>query len=131
MARNKFVILGKKVARTGRKVARRAGSAVRTSRQHSKISREEKAIHRLCRQLGEVTAEKMSEGIETLTEEERTVFAEIRCHRENIAECRHEIAKLRGMKECTSCGAMIQMDVAFCPKCGAPAAVSEDSGRVS
>jgi hypothetical protein len=125
MAEDFFGAIGKFFARSAQGAADKTSSMMERSKINSKISGENKEIDKLCQQIGESIIERAAAGEIQLNERENLLVEEIAVHRDNIKEFRKELAALKNMKICPACESLIAIDVAFCPKCGAPTPVPE------
>jgi hypothetical protein len=125
MAEDFFGAIGKFFARSAQGAADKTSSMMERSKINSKISGENKEIDKLCQQIGESILERAAAGEIYLNEKENLLVEEIAVHRDNIKELRKVLASLKNMKICPACESLIAIDVAFCPKCGAPTPVPE------
>lgn len=80
------------------------------------------------------TAEKLYKEIGQLIYENRedwksvdiaTQLEQLDSIQEKILELQEEILQVKGVRRCAGCGAEVNNDMAFCPKCGAPMAANE------
>jgi RNA polymerase subunit RPABC4/transcription elongation factor Spt4 len=125
MAEDFFGAIGKFFARTAHGAVDKTGAMMEKSKVSAKISGEQKEIDKLCQQIGESIIERAAAGEIQLNDRENLMLEEIGVHRDNIKEFRKVMASLRNMKICPACESLIAIDVAFCPKCGAPTPVPE------
>ena len=125
MAEDFFGAIGKFFARAAVGAADKTSSMMEKSKINSQITGERKEIENLCQQIGESVLERAAAGEIQLSERENLLMEEINVHQDRIREFRKVMAGLRNMKICPACESLIAIDVAFCPKCGAPTPVPE------
>ena len=125
MAEDFFGAIGKFFARAAVGAADKTSSMMEKSKINSQITGERKEIDKLCQQIGESVLERAAAGEIQLSERENLLMEEINVHQDRIREFRKVMAGLRNMKICPACESLIAIDVAFCPKCGAPTPVPE------
>ena len=125
MAEDFFGAIGKFFARAAVGAADKTSSMMEKSKINSQITGERKEIETLCQQIGESVLERAAAGEIQLSERENLLMEEINVHQNRIREFRKVMAGLRNMKICPACESLIAIDVAFCPKCGAPTPVPE------
>ena len=125
MAEDFFGAIGKFFARAAVGAADKTSSMMEKSKINSQITGERKEIEKLCQQIGESVLERAAAGEIQLSERENLLMEEINVHQVRIREFRKVMAGLRNMKICPACESLIAIDVAFCPKCGAPTPVPE------
>ena len=125
MAEDFFGAIGKFFARAAVGAADKTSSMMEKSKINSQITGERKEIEKLCQQIGESVLERAAAGEIQLSERENLFMEEINVHQDRIREFRKVMAGLRNMKICPACESLIAIDVAFCPKCGAPTPVPE------
>ena len=125
MAEDFFGAIGKFFARAAVGAADKTSSMMEKSKINSQITGERKEIDKLCQQIGESVLERAAAGEIQLSERENLLMEEINVHQDRIREYRKVMAGLRNMKICPACESLIAIDVAFCPKCGAPTPVPE------
>ena len=125
MADDFFSAIGKKISKGTQYVVDKSNSLVESTKINSQINSEQKGIERLLQKIGESVLAKVETGTMTIGEEEMELIAEIDAHKERIAKCREALAAVKNMKICPSCDEFIALEVAFCPKCGAPTPVQE------
>ena len=113
-----FGDLGKSISRATARAVGRTGSLIESTKINAMITAETKSIERLHLELGELVYERCLEEKMTPDEEMQVIIDELKSHLEKILSYRVELAEVRGMRVCPSCGEIIDMDVLFCPKCG-------------
>jgi hypothetical protein len=125
MAEDFFGAIGKFFARTARGAADKTSSMVEKSKINSQMSGEQKEIDKLYQEIGISILERAAAGEIELNERENLMREEISAHTDRIKDFRKVLASLKNMKICPACESLIAIDVAFCPKCGAPTPVPE------
>lgn len=117
--------IGRKFSKATKKAADGTSSFIDATKIRATIGSEHKEINRLLISLGESVLKKAGRDLTGLGEEERKTAEEIFTRRGNIASLQQELAALKGMKVCPSCGELITLDAVFCAKCGAKVPVVE------
>lgn len=113
-----FGDLGKSITRATQRAAMRTGSLIESTKINAMITAETKSIEKLHLELGELVYERVMEEKITPDEEMQAIIEELKGHLEKILNYRVELAEVRGMRVCPSCGEIIDPQVLFCPKCG-------------
>ncbi|HOJ11288.1 MAG TPA: zinc ribbon domain-containing protein [Clostridiales bacterium] len=113
-----FENIGKKVTEAAQVAAKKSGELVEVTKLNMNISSEEDRIQKLYEQIGReiykyFTSEK------DIPEELKDVCAEIRSREETIKGIKARILEIKNLQECNACGAELERNIAFCPKCGA------------
>jgi chromosome segregation ATPase len=122
--------LGKKVGEAAQAAAKKSSELVEVTKLNASIGSETDKIQKLYNQIGKLVYEKYAETGEA-DEIVAAACAEIAEHELNIKELRKKIAEVKGVKQCSGCGAEMERNQVFCSKCGArnelpaPAAVEE------
>ncbi len=131
MAEDFFGELGRRIAKITQGAVDKTGALVESNRINSKITGEQKIIAQLYQQIGLNMVLKSQAGEIELDESSSVLAGEIEEHREKIREYRENLAAVKGMKICPSCGELIPREVAFCPKCGVatPVPVIEEAAE--
>ncbi|MDD5603111.1 MAG: zinc ribbon domain-containing protein [Eubacteriales bacterium] len=124
-----FDNLSKKVADTARTAAKKSGDLIEIAKINSNINSEEDKIEKVYLEMGKVIYSAYQKGDESAAK-----FAaqceQIKNLEASVAELRRRIQDVKGVKNCTVCGAELEMDVMFCSKCGSkqePVAPKEDT----
>lgn len=115
-----FGDLGRHISKYTKKAADSTGAFLESTKISSQISGEERMVEKLYRELGELTYRLAGQGTLSLDGDGKFKADQITAHRKRIRELKDQLAKVRGMKVCPHCGELIDSDVSFCPKCGAP-----------
>ena len=125
MANDFLSSIGRKIGKVTQGAASKTSSIVESSRINSRISGEVKEIEKAYQKIGESVTIRAEAGLLELSDEEKAFVEEILVHRQRILQLKHDLAAVKGMKVCPKCEALINIDVAFCPRCGAPTPVLE------
>ncbi|MBQ6469406.1 MAG: zinc ribbon domain-containing protein [Lachnospiraceae bacterium] len=113
-----FGDLGKSITRATQKAAMRTGSLIESTKINALITAESKAVEKLYLELGELVYEQFEDGEVRTDSQILSIIDELDMHLEKISSYRAELAEVKGMKVCPSCGEIIETDALFCPKCG-------------
>jgi hypothetical protein len=109
--------LTKKVTDTAKAAAKKSGSMVEVTRLNMNIGNEEDRIRKIYTEIGKIIYDEYSEGEtigDTLVEQCRSIDS----INKNIEEMKQKILELRNVKACPGCSIELEMDMAFCYKCG-------------
>ena len=123
MADQFFGELGKSISRATHSAMDRTSVFIESAKISAQISSEQKEVEKLQQSIGAKLMQKIKDGSFVPEDDLRLIADEIFVHEEQIGSLKANLAKVKGMKVCPSCGEVIAADVAFCPKCGASAPV--------
>lgn len=110
-----FSKLGDTISATGRDVSKKARDLTGLAKLNMDVRAKEEYVLRQYAEIGKQYFEQHKEDAEP-------DFAEIKLIKEALEEIeglKSEIADLKGLKKCQSCGAALNVEDAFCKKCGA------------
>lgn len=107
--------LGKKVTQAGNDTTQAAKNFSDINKFNSEIKACEKNIAKIYSEMGQKYYEIYSESP---VEEMKAFVDEIRANKSRIDELGIQIAGIKGLAICESCGAEIPVDSQFCPNCG-------------
>lgn len=110
-----FSKLGDTISATGKDVSRKAKDLTGLAKLNMDVRTKEEYILRQYQEIGKQYYEQHKEDAEP-------AFAEIALIKEALEEIealKSEIADLKGLKRCQSCGTALNVDDVFCKKCGA------------
>lgn len=116
-----FDKLSETITTRGKDVANKAKEIAEVTSLNSKISAQEDLISKYFKEIGRFMYEHREKQCDNGLEER---FHLVDAAYEEIDRLKKEIRRIKGIKECESCGAEVPADAAFCPKCGN--AVPED-----
>ncbi len=120
MAEDFFGELGKSISRATRQAVDKTSVFVESTKISAQISSQHHEIEKLYQKIGETIYKKVRTGEYEPDAEVMLIVEEIRKRQGQVTGMRKNLAEVRNMKVCPSCGELIQSDVAFCPKCGTP-----------
>lgn len=110
------------LASKSKDVAEKAKKMAEVASLNAQVSSKESEIKNVCREIGTVIYQNKATWTQVdLTE----LFGKVEALEADIAKLKAEILAVKGSKVCAQCGAEIEKEVAFCPKCGAAAPVEE------
>ncbi len=113
-----FDNLGGKLSDFGKSVSEKVNTASDASRLNSLIRDEEKQMESLFTQMGKMFYEKLKTQ-EYPEPEFSELFRTIQTCEKSIADHKLEVMRVKGLCNCENCGAEIEINARFCPKCGA------------
>ncbi len=90
---------------------------------NSKINKNLSDVNSKYTEIGRIVKLELVDKIEH--QEVKRLVSEIDALLTEVNESREKISDLKGVKVCSSCGAQVSRDAAFCPNCGAKQPVSE------
>jgi rubrerythrin len=120
MAEDFFSELGKSISRATRQAVDKTGVFVEATKLTAQIQGQQREIEHLYQKIGENIYRKIRTGEYEPDAELMLIVEEIRKRHGQVSGMRKNLAEVRNMKVCPSCGELIPSDVAFCPKCGTP-----------
>lgn len=111
-----FEKMGEKLAATGSELSHKAKELSSVVSLKSQIRNEENKITEIYRRIGEkyFLAHKDDEN-DIYAKDIAAIFAA----QEGIKTLNEQINEIKGIRQCVECGADIDAEAAFCPKCGA------------
>ena len=130
MAEDFFGELGKSISRATQQAVDKTSVFIERTKITAQISGEQKEIDKLYQRIGEIVYRKVKMGEMESDAEFAPIIHDIDAHTNQVTTYKRTLADVRKMKVCESCGSVIAMDVAFCPKCGAPAPIVPQSPAV-
>ncbi len=113
-----FDNLGKKVGEAAQAAAKKSSELVETTKLNMSINTAEDKINKIYLKIGENIFAKYNAGQE-IDPDFIDDCKQVKELKEEIDELKAKIMELKNVKLCTSCGAELNKDVMFCPKCGA------------
>ena len=106
--------IGESLTEAGKDVSQKVKDMTGIARLNMDIKGKESYINRQFAAIGEQYYEMHKDDVEPLFEE----MALIREAKEEILRMQRELAELKVLKKCVSCGATTDQDALYCPKCG-------------
>lgn len=113
--------IGKKITETAKTVSKKSEDIVEITKLNLAVGSEEDKIKRAFYEIGSDLYKHFQEGTE-FGEFFNSKCLEIREMEDNLAKLKEKILKLKGSKECKECKAVVDIEVNFCPNCGAKVA---------
>jgi len=113
-----FENISKKVTDTAKAAARKSGDLMEVTKLNLNIGAEEDKIKRKFMEIGKTVYEAYKKG-EELPYACRDLCEKVKEYERNIEEMKAKVLQLKGLKNCPSCGAELDEEFAYCPKCGA------------
>jgi len=110
-----FEGLGKKLTQTGQEAAQKAKNAAESVRLSGMISDEEKRINNVFLQMGKMYFDTYGENPEPAFAQ---FITDINDARARIVTHSEQIKVLKGIADCTNCGAQVAHGSPFCSSCG-------------
>lgn len=108
----------RKVTDTAKAAAKKSGDIVELTKLNMSIGTEENKIEKAYIGIGKIVYDGFKKG-EDVSQDLKEHCEKIKSCEENIDEIRQKIFELKKVKICTSCNAELDIEVAFCSKCGA------------
>lgn len=110
-----FSKLGDTISATGKDVSKKAKDLTGLAKLNMDIRNKEEYILRQYTEIGKQYYEQHKEDAEPVFPEITLIKSAL----EEIEALKSEVADLKGMKKCQSCGAAMNVTDAFCNQCGA------------
>ena len=114
----------RKVTETAKAAAKKSSDLVEVTKINMSISSEEEKIQKEYAAIGKKIYESYKNN-EEIAEGLKENCGRIKSYEENIEAMSQKILELKNVKICTGCGAELEADMAFCPKCGAKQEIPE------
>lgn len=109
--------LSKRVTDTAKAAAKKSGEIVEVTKLNMSISAEEDKIEKSYSTIGKVVYEAFAAGKE-IPVEFHEVCIKLMESLKNIEDMKEKVLELKDLKTCPNCNAELEIEVAFCPKCG-------------
>lgn len=110
-----FTKLGETISEAGKDVSKKAKDMTGIAKLNMDMKAKEDYINKQYAAIGKQYYELHKDDEEPLFEE----MSLIREAEEEILRMEQELADLKGLKKCPSCGAAMEQEAQFCSKCGA------------
>ena len=114
--------MGETISVKGKDMADKARELTEVSRLNTQISTQKNKIESLYKEIGQLIYENREDwkAADVSAQIEQIDSAVV-----SIEELQNDILRIKGVRQCESCGAEIDKNMAFCPKCGTAMAVDE------
>lgn len=112
-----FENLTKKVTETAKAAAKKSSGLVEVTKLNISIGAEEEKIQKLHADMGKILHENYTNGDE-IPEVFKDYCERIEACENAINDMRKKIHELKNTKVCPGCSSELEIDIAFCPKCG-------------
>lgn len=113
-----FNQLGKKASETYQVTKEKAVNISEELKLKGKISDLKDKISKAYKEIGEIVYNEIKDGKDVSKDEVTTKCEEISRYKDEISKLETEILAIRKVKKCDSCGEELELDAAFCSKCG-------------
>ncbi len=118
-----FDDLSKKLSQTSADVMKKTKDFADTTKLNGMISDEERNIQEAYRQMGKIYFDMYKDAPAT---EMAEFVAQVIAAQEKIVQYQEEIAQIKGVVKCPSCGTDVALESAFCANCGTKMPVKEE-----
>lgn len=112
-----FEDLTKKVTTTAKSAVRKSGDIVEVTKLNMSISQEEEKIQKTYSEIGKAVYEAFKNGEDTANAA-KELCEQIKAYEDNIKDIKQKVLELKRIKVCPGCSTELDLDIAFCPKCG-------------
>lgn len=120
-----FENLSKTFTKTADKVAKRTDEFISVQKVKSKKNSLENQMNSTYREIGKIVFAEYAKG-NPLSEDLAKLCEKIKKYQKEIDICKSEIADIKGVKVCDSCGSPIPEEADYCMKCGNPKPADDD-----
>ena len=107
----------KKVGQTAKAVAKKSSGIAEITKLNMNISTEEDKVSKAYSYIGKVVYDAFQAG-EDMPESFREQCVKLQESKVSIEKMKTKILELKNSKICPGCNEKLELDVAFCPKCG-------------
>lgn len=114
-----FEGLSRKFSKTVDKAAKKTDEFISVQKVKSRMTTLENQKRNTYRTIGQMVFEEYEKG-NPISEEMAKLCEKIKKLQKEIDSCSSEIADIKGVKVCDSCGSPIPEEADFCMKCGSP-----------
>lgn len=112
-----FDNISRKVSETAKAAAKKSGDLVEVTKLTMSIGAEEDKIKKTFTEIGKAVYESYKAGDE-INDSLRELCAKVESYEKNIESMKQKILELRNVKVCPGCGIELEIDMAYCYKCG-------------
>lgn len=118
-----FDKMGETISSKSKDVAKKAKEMAEVTGLNGQIGTQKDVIYKVRKEIGDLVCDNRETWKELNLDDQ---FARLDAATAEIERLQGEIRRVKGIKLCESCGAEIEREAAFCPKCGAAAPVVEE-----
>lgn len=117
----------RKVASTAKVAVKKSSELVEITKLNINIGAEKDKISKIYTQIGKSVYDSFEKG-EELPANYKVLCENVLSIKENIKKMKQQILQLKNIKICPSCTAELELDVAYCSRCGAKQETQECNG---
>ena len=114
--------MGETLTVKGKDVADKARELAEVNRLNTQISAQKNKIENLYKEIGQMIYENREDW---KAADVSAQIEQIDSAQESIEGLQKDILRIKGVRQCENCGAEIDKNMAFCPKCGTAMAIDE------
>lgn len=107
----------RRVSDTAKAAAKKSSELVEVTKLNMAIGSEEDKIEKLYGEIGKLIFERYG-AEEEVDEDLKELCEKIGSHMSAIGDMKEKILELKKVKKCPGCNSEIEIDMAFCPRCG-------------
>jgi chromosome segregation ATPase len=112
-----FENISKKVTETARAAAKKSGDIVEVTKLNINISAEEDKIKKTFTDIGKIVYDSYAKK-EDMADNFRELCKQVESYEKNIEDMKKKILELRKIKICPECDTELDIEMAYCHKCG-------------
>ncbi len=109
--------LTKKVSTTAKAVSKKSGDIVEVTKLNMAIGTEEEKIQKAYFEMGKAVYDAYTKN-EEIDGASKEIYEKIKTYESNIKELKDKVLEHKSLKVCPSCNTELDIEIAFCPKCG-------------
>lgn len=125
-----FSSVSKKVSNTAKSAAKKSGDMIEISKLNKLIDAEEESIRKIWQEIGKVVYTDYKAG-EEIPLSAKAFCDGIRISEKKIDYMKLKILELKSLKRCPGCSEELDIQTAFCPKCGTKQKMPGDTEEAS
>jgi chaperonin cofactor prefoldin len=112
-----FENISKRVSETAKAAAKKSGDIVEVTRLSVGINAEEDKIKKVYTDIGKILYQMYKSG-QKVSDDLKPHCEKVDSYEKNIEEMKQKILQLRNVKLCPTCETELEMDMAYCFRCG-------------
>lgn len=116
--------IAKSVGDTAQSAAKKSAEMLEVTKLNMSIQSEQDKIKAVKSEIGDIVFKKFSQGL-NIEADLLEACGKITALQQNIDAIHKKIAELKNIKLCSTCGAELELNTVFCPKCGSKQAELE------